>query len=112
MANRESLRGAAVKTRVLVVDDSPLIRAVLGESFAATTDIEVVGEAGTATETFAVIERTRPDLVVLDLGLPDKSGIEVTAEIRAARPALTISWAIISAKNVSILYGRQRIDQR
>jgi len=60
VANRESPGGAAVKTRVLVVDDSPLVRAVLGEAFAAVPDIEVVGEAGDGKTAVELAERLRP----------------------------------------------------
>lgn len=76
--------------RIVLVDDHELLRDGLRVRLSREPGIEVVGEAGSAKETLAVIEKTRPDLVVLDLGLPDKSGIEVTAEIRAARPATKI----------------------
>jgi two-component system response regulator NreC len=76
--------------RIVLVDDHELLREGLRVRLSREPGMEVVGEAGSAKETHAIIEKTRPDLVVLDLGLPDKSGIEVTAEIRAARPAMKI----------------------
>ncbi len=81
MANRESPGGAAVKTRVLVVDDSPLVRAVLGEAFAAVPDIEVVGEAGDGKTAVELAERLRPDVISMDVLMPVMDGLEATERI-------------------------------
>jgi DNA-binding NarL/FixJ family response regulator len=51
-------------------------------------DLEVVGEAGTVEEALARIPPTRPDVAVLDVRLPDGSGVEVCREVRSARPEL------------------------
>ena len=51
---------------------------------------EVVGEAATATAASAAAARLQPDLVILDIGLPDGSGLDATAEIRAAAPATAV----------------------
>jgi DNA-binding NarL/FixJ family response regulator len=76
--------------RIILVDDHEFLRAGLRVRLSQEAGLEVVGEAGSASEAQAVCARTRADLVVLDLGLPDKSGLEMTAEIRATWPKMKI----------------------
>ena len=68
-------------TKVLLVDDHPLVREGLKARLSAAPGIEVVGEAGNAAEAFAIVEQTRPDLVLMDVGMKDINGIELTAEL-------------------------------
>lgn len=68
--------------RVLLVDDHRILREALRLSLAREGDIDVVGEAGTAQEALAGATALRPDVVVLDIGLPDLSGLEVAARLR------------------------------
>lgn len=68
--------------RVLLVDDHRILREALHLSLAREGDIEVVGEAGSAQEALASAAALRPDVVVLDIGLPDLSGLEVAARLR------------------------------
>ena len=74
------------KIRVLLVDDSPIIRLGLRSALEDYADIEIVGEAGTAIEGIAAVVQHRPDVVLLDLHLPDKSGIHVCRELLKLRP--------------------------
>lgn len=76
--------------RIVLVDDHELLREGLRKLLTREAGFVVVGEAGTAGELGAVIGNARPDLVVLDIGLPDRNGIEVAAEIRAAWPKLRL----------------------
>jgi DNA-binding NarL/FixJ family response regulator len=76
--------------RIVVIDDHELLREGLCLHLAREAGLEVVGGVGSAREARAVIERTHPDLVVLDLELPDKSGIELAAEIKAVWPKIRI----------------------
>jgi two-component system chemotaxis response regulator CheB len=75
-----------MKTRVLVVDDSPLIRAVLREAFERTNDIEVVGEAGDGGQAIERVRELRPDIVTMDVVMPVMDGLCATEEIMRARP--------------------------
>ena len=75
-----------MKTRVLVVDDSPLIRAVLREAFERTHDIEVVGEAGDGRQAIERVLELRPDIVTMDMVMPVMDGPCATAEIMRVRP--------------------------
>ena len=77
-------------TRVLLVDDHPLVREGLKARLNAVPGLEVVGEAGNATEAFAVVGQAQPDLVLMDIGMKDVNGIELTAELLASHPKLHV----------------------
>ena len=70
-----------MKTRVLVVDDSPLIRAVLCGTFAATPDLEVVGEAGDGRTAVELASVLRPDVITMDVVMPVMDGLEAAERI-------------------------------
>lgn len=74
--------------RVFLVDDHEIVRRGIAELLRAEPDIEVVGEASTALQAMQLIRATRPDVAVLDVRLPDGSGIDVCRDARAADPAL------------------------
>jgi DNA-binding NarL/FixJ family response regulator len=69
--------------RVFLLDDHEVVRSGLRALLEASGDIDVVGEAGTVEEALARIPPTRPNVAVLDVRLPDGSGIEVCREIRS-----------------------------
>lgn len=77
-------------TRVLLVDDHPLVREGLKARLSAVPGIEVVGEAGDATEALAQVEATEPDLVLMDVGMKQTSGIELTPRLLERRPQLRV----------------------
>jgi two-component system, NarL family, response regulator DevR len=72
--------------RVFVVDDHELVRRGIVALLEAEPDVDVVGEAGTATQARARIAATRPDVAVLDMRLPDGNGIDVCRDIRSNDP--------------------------
>ncbi|MFR0358815.1 response regulator [Streptomyces sediminimaris] len=71
------------KIRVFLLDDHEVVRRGVHELLSAEDDIEVVGEAGTAAEALVRIPAIRPDVAVLDVRLPDGSGVEVCRDIRS-----------------------------
>lgn len=71
---------------VLLVDDHPLFREGLKSLLARSADFEVVGEAETGQDALEQAVRLRPDLVVMDISLPDRNGIDVTREIKEKAP--------------------------
>jgi len=71
------------KITVFLLDDHEVVRRGVHELLAMEDDIEVVGEAGTAADALGRIPATRPDVAVLDVRLPDGSGVEVCREIRS-----------------------------
>jgi DNA-binding NarL/FixJ family response regulator len=74
--------------RVFVLDDHEFVRRSLKQVLEADGNVEVVGEAGTAEEARSSIPLTRPDVAVLDVRLPDGSGVEVCREIRSQHPEI------------------------
>jgi two-component system response regulator DevR len=75
-----------VPVRVFLVDDHSVVRAGLRALLEPDVDLEVVGEAGTAADALVRIPLASPDVVVLDVRLPDGSGIEVCRQVRSDRP--------------------------
>ncbi|MET7857950.1 response regulator transcription factor [Streptomyces sp. NPDC005318] len=71
------------KITVFLLDDHEVVRRGVHELLSCEQDIEVVGEAGTAADALVRILATRPDVAVLDVRLPDGSGVEVCREIRS-----------------------------
>ncbi len=74
--------------RVFLLDDHEIVRTGLRSLLEATDDIVVVGEAGTVEEALARIPPTRPDVAILDVRLPDGSGVEVCREVRSHTPEI------------------------
>ncbi|WP_395638356.1 response regulator [Pseudolysinimonas sp.] len=75
-------------TRVFLVDDHEIVRRGIAELIDRESDLEVVGEAGTVREAMGRIDATHPDVVVLDVRLPDGSGVDLCRAIRSAHPDL------------------------
>ncbi|MEV5721931.1 response regulator transcription factor [Amycolatopsis mediterranei] len=73
--------------RVVLADDQALVRTGLRMILDNTPDIEVVGEAGTGTDAVRLVTRTRPDVVLMDIRMPDLDGVQATAAILADRDA-------------------------
>ena len=84
--------------RILIVDDHPLYRDGLKARLAARADFNVVGEAGSCAEGLRLSQSASPDLAVIDISLPDGSGIELTREIRATRPDMPVLIVSMHAK--------------
>lgn len=72
----------APKQTILIIDDHPLVREGLISILKSAAEYEVIGQAGNARDGIRMVEDLKPDLVLLDLGLPDKSGLELSREIR------------------------------
>src|SRR3954447_26836445 len=74
--------------KVFLLDDHEVVRRGVRDLLEAEEDFEVVGEAGTAEEARYRIPATSPDVAVLDVRLPDGSGVEVCRDVRSVRPDL------------------------
>jgi DNA-binding NarL/FixJ family response regulator len=71
-------------TTVLLVDDHELIREGLRRAFERDSSFEVVGEAGTVAQALATIRATTPDVVIMDVRLPDGNGLDAVRKLRQA----------------------------
>ena len=76
--------------RLLLVDDHAVVRSGLRMLLEHETDLEIAGEAGTAQETLARVGALKPDVVLMDIGLPDLSGIDAAREIKRLYPDTAI----------------------
>src|SRR3954451_13829727 len=76
--------------RVLVVDGHPVTRWGIGFITENHADLETVGEAGTAAEAIALTASLGPDVVTIDVGLPDRDGLDLARELRDRYPDLGI----------------------
>jgi DNA-binding NarL/FixJ family response regulator len=68
--------------RVALADEHTIVRWALREALGKVPDLEVVGEAGTVEETLAMLRKFKPDVLIIDITLPDHSSFDVLAEIR------------------------------
>ncbi|MCR6483027.1 response regulator transcription factor [Amycolatopsis sp. OK19-0408] len=76
--------------RVLLADDQALVRGALASMLRLEPDIDVVAEAGSGTEVVPAARRTNPDLALLDVQMPGRDGLAVTAELRHALPSCRV----------------------
>ena len=77
-------------TRLLIVDDHPLVREGLKARLSTLPSLEVIGEAGNAQEASEQVAQTRPDLVLMDIGMKDVNGIDLTRQLLAEQPGLLV----------------------
>lgn len=96
-------------TRILIVDDHDVVREGLRALLSRREGFEIVGQAGSVAEALAEAHRSQPDVVVMDVRLPDGSGIEACRDIREERPETKVimltSYADEDAVFASILAG-------
>lgn len=76
--------------RVVIVDDHPMLRRGMRETLTAEADIAVVGEASRSEEVLDVLKASRCDVVLLDLSMPGRGGLDVLADIRADFPHVKV----------------------
>jgi DNA-binding NarL/FixJ family response regulator len=76
--------------RILIVDDHPVVREGLVQQINREADLHVCAEASTASQVLEAVERLHPDLVLADINLPGRSGLELIRDIRAMAPGLPV----------------------
>ncbi len=95
---------APAKKSILIVDDHPVFRAGLTALVNLESDLAIAGEAHDAVQAMSAIESLRPDLVLMDMSLPGKSGLELLKDVRAMHPGLPV--LIISMHDEAIYAER------
>jgi two-component system nitrate/nitrite response regulator NarL len=88
--------------KLILVDDHSLFRSGLSHLFNAQQDFDVIGEAESIKEALALIETCQPDLVLMDIGLPDGSGLDAISKILHRKPDIQIVFLTIHASEESI----------
>ncbi|MBF0510525.1 MAG: response regulator transcription factor [Deltaproteobacteria bacterium] len=86
------------KKTILIVDDHPFFREGLRAILARNSGFEVVGEAGDGQQALRMTKELKPDLVLMDISLPDKSGIQLTGDLRHLLPDVNILIISMHAK--------------
>lgn len=76
--------------RLIIADDHPVVRTGLQGMLAGQPDLEVAGEATTGIEAVGLVERLRPDVVLMDLRMPEMDGVTAISEIKALRPEVHV----------------------
>jgi DNA-binding NarL/FixJ family response regulator len=76
--------------QLLIVDDHPMMRTGLAQLIDNEPDLEVAAEAGNARQALDAVIKLKLDLILLDISLPDKSGLELIKDIRAVKPEATV----------------------
>ncbi len=79
-----------MRTRLLLVDDHAVVRSGLKMLLSSESDVEIVGEASTAAQAMQAAGEAKPDVILMDIGLPDMSGIDATREIKKRFPGISI----------------------
>lgn len=79
------------RIKVLIVDDSVTIRAMLEEIFGREADLELVGSAADADEALLMIQRSRPDVVMIDIAMPGKDGLSLLDSIHLTTHAVMLT---------------------
>lgn len=100
---RADTRGQ-MKKRILLVDDHPLLREGLAKLIAAQSGWEVCGTAADAKEALSMVEAAEPDLVITDLTLPGRNGLELIKDLAVLRPGLPV---VVLSVHDELLYAER-----
>ncbi len=90
MTAKKKIAPKQTPKNILIVDDHPMMREGLRQIIGSEPDLVVCGEAENAFQALELVEKLKPDLVLADITLPDKSGLELIKDIQAVHPKMPI----------------------
>jgi DNA-binding NarL/FixJ family response regulator len=94
------------KKRILLVDDHPFMRAGLAQLIERQADLAICGEAGDPAAASRELENTRPDLVLTDITMPGRSGLEFIKDLKATHPDLPI---LVVSMHDEVIYAERAL---
>ncbi len=103
---RRGTPATTVKLRILIVDDHPMTREGLAVVINRQSDLEVAGAASNAAEALALFSKVKPDLLVTDITMPGRSGLELLKDIHAIRPELPM---LVLSMHDELLYAERAL---
>jgi len=92
--------------RILIVDDHPMVREGIAMRISAQRDLEVCGEAATESEALALVSRTDPDMMIVDISLKSGHGIELIKQVKSRYPGVRI---LVFSGFQESLYGERAL---
>jgi len=98
------MTAAKSKKRILIVDDHPMMRQGLAQLIGEEADLTICGEAEKASQALGSVGKLKPDLVLADISLPDKNGLELIKDMQAIQPGLSV--LVISMHDESLYAER------
>ncbi|MEW8627090.1 MAG: two-component system response regulator NarL [Candidatus Thiodiazotropha sp.] len=87
---------ATAAQRIVVIDDHPLLRKGLQQLADLSPDIEIIGEADSGPEGINMVNELKPDLILLDLNMPEMSGLEVLAKLKSSESTARVVMLTVS----------------
>ena len=87
------------KIRVALIEDHDLTRLGIRTALQRNVDFEIVGEASNANDGLQILKTLQPDVAIVDIGLPDKDGIELTREVKSTVPGLLTKILILTLRD-------------
>src|SRR6266436_1935738 len=105
-APRTSSAAHAAKRRILLVDDHPMTREGLAANIGRQADLEVCGEASNPAEAMDALARRHPDLMVTDMTMPGRSGLEFIKDVHAMMPELPV---LVLSMHDEVLYAERAL---
>jgi DNA-binding NarL/FixJ family response regulator len=96
-------RRQSAKTKIVLADDHPLLRKALKDLLEKETDFEIVGEAGDGEEAVRLATQTIPDVVIMDISMPNLDGLQATQQIKASCPNVAVLVLTVHTDDECIL---------